>query len=271
MRQQAGDLRRARRGRERRVDRVDVERQEQRSVPRSLAHEPPVVGRGQRAQRVAGEDLEAPAARLGEVGGSIERPAHAGERRALGRQQPLLERAPERRPVEVALAVVLVPRVGVGVDQDEPERAVALGVRAQLPEHDRVVAAEHERGDPGGDQRPQPVVDLPRGALGVAGCHRKVAPVDERLAREHVDLERRMPRPQQQRARADRLGAEPCARPVARRGVERHADDRRVHAVRFGHVGKAGERADARVARRERGVGRAVARGHRRARLQCAG
>ena len=125
------------------------------SVAGALADEPPVVGRIERPERVARQDLEAPAAWLVEVGRRVERTAHPGQRRALRRDQALLQRAPERRAVEVALAVVLVPGVGMGVEQDEPERPVALGVRAQLAEHDRVVAAEHERRDAGGDERPR--------------------------------------------------------------------------------------------------------------------
>ena len=112
-------------------------------------------------------------ARLGEVGGGVERAAHAGQQRALRAQQPLLDRAPERRAVEVALAVVLVPRVGVRVEQHQRHRAVHRRLRAQLAEHDRVVAAEHQRHHAGPHDRLERGGDLAGGALGVAGRDRR--------------------------------------------------------------------------------------------------
>ena len=70
--------------------------------------------------------------------------------------------------MEVALAVVLVPRVGVRVEQHDADRPVHRGLGAQLAEHDRVVAAEHQRHRAGREQRGEPVGDLRRGALRVA-------------------------------------------------------------------------------------------------------
>ena len=58
------------------------------------------------------------------------------------------------------LAVVLIPGVGVSVEQHERHRTVHRVLGAQLAEHDRVVAAEHQRHDPGLEQRPQAGVDL---------------------------------------------------------------------------------------------------------------
>ena len=109
-----------------------------------------------------------------------------------GSEQALLHRAPEHGAVEEALAVVVVPGVGVGVEQHERQRlAGRLGVGAQLAEHDRVVAAEHDR------RRPRPpssgceaLGDLLHRALRVAGRDVEVAPVDHRLAGEHVHVER---------------------------------------------------------------------------------
>jgi hypothetical protein len=128
-----------------RVEHVDVERQVRRAIADASTHPAPVLLPRPGAQLVAGDDLEAPVAWLVEVGRGVQRAAHAGQERAPGIDQPLLERAPERRPVEVALAVVGVPRVGMRVEQDDPDRAVLASVGAELAEHDRVVAAEHDR------------------------------------------------------------------------------------------------------------------------------
>ena len=102
-------------------------------------------GRG--AQLVAGDDVEAHRARLVEVLALYSPPRMPGEDRPVGVDQALFERAAERGAVEVALAVVVLPRVGVGVEQDDRERAVHRGVGAQLAEDDRVVAAEDDRRD----------------------------------------------------------------------------------------------------------------------------
>jgi hypothetical protein len=63
VRQQPADLGRARGGRERGVDAVDVERQERGAVADPRGDALRVVGRCPCAQLVAGDDLEAPSAR----------------------------------------------------------------------------------------------------------------------------------------------------------------------------------------------------------------
>src|SRR4029079_12663425 len=57
-------------------------------------------------------------------------------------------------------------------------------------------------------------------------------------------------------------GAEPGARPEARRGVERQADDREVDALHVGHIRQPHEGADPREPGAAEGVGRLVPRAH---------
>ena len=120
-------------------------------VAEPRAHALAVLPGGHRNQLVPGDQLKPHLPRHLQVGRLVQRPSHARQRGARGIQQALLERAPERRPVEVALAVVLIPRVRVRVQQHQRHRPVHGGLRAQLAEHDRVVAPEHERHDPGAD------------------------------------------------------------------------------------------------------------------------
>ena len=225
-----------------------------------LADEAREAARAERPELVAREDREAELARRLEVLGAVERAAQARLHRRRRLDQLLLDRPLERRAVEVALAEVLVPRVAVRVELDERERPVLAREHAQLGERDRVVAAESEREDAGVDERRERLLDLAVRALGVARRDRHVAVVDDRERLDDVDVERRVVRPQQRRRRADRLGAEARARPVARRRVERDAVDGRVHAGEVGRVRRAHERPDPGEARHHPGVERPVVR-----------
>ena len=64
--------------------------------------------------------------------------------RAIGQQQALLPRPPERRPVRVRGAEVRVPCVEVGVEVHERDRPVPSVHRAEERQRDRVVAPERE-------------------------------------------------------------------------------------------------------------------------------
>jgi hypothetical protein len=87
----------------------------------------------------------------------------------LREQDAFLGRALERRAVEVALAEVFVPRVGMSVELDERERPVLRREDAQFRKGDGVVSAERGREDARIDDRRQRLLDLPVRALGVAG------------------------------------------------------------------------------------------------------
>jgi hypothetical protein len=254
---QPGHLGRAGAWCERRIQHVDVERQVRGSAAQSRAHSLAVLRRRHRHELVAGDHLKAHFARLAHVGRAIERTPHAGEGGARGIEQPLLHGAPERGPVEVALAVVLIPGVGVRVEQNERNRTVHGGLSSQLAEHDRVIAAKHERHSARAQHRPQRRVDLLGGAQRVSRRHIDVAAVDQRQRPEDVHVEAGVIRAKQGRGGANRLGTEARARPEARRCVERHADDRRVHAV-VGErdVREPRECADTGIARRATGIGR---------------
>ena len=168
VRQQAADLGRAGGRRERRVDarrcRTTGTRGRRRPARRRAPRTPPASTCA--ARRRARSRSPTRAARRGP------RPRRASRAcppaASVRVDQPLLERALERRAVEVALAVVLLPRVGVGVEQHDAERPVDGGVRAQLAEHDRVVAAERDRRRAGAHHRLELRGDLRRGPLRVA-------------------------------------------------------------------------------------------------------
>ncbi len=137
------------------------------------------------------------ARRVVEVGALEERPSHPGLHRRRRVYQPFLGGPAERRPVEVALVEVLVPRVAVGIELDERKRPVALRDDAQLGERDRVVAAEGEREDAGLDNRRERLLDAPVRALGVSRRDRQIAVVDDRERLAEIDAEARVERPEQ--------------------------------------------------------------------------
>ena len=110
--------------------------------------------------------------------------------------------------MEVLLAEVLLPRVGVRVELHERERAVFRREDAKLRERDRVVAAHGGREDPRVDDRCESFLDLPVRALRVAGGYRQVAVVDDRKLVDDVDVVNRVVRTDQRRRRPDRLRPE---------------------------------------------------------------
>jgi hypothetical protein len=85
---------------------------------------------------VTREDDETELARGVEVLGAVDRPAQPRLDGSLRLDQPFLERPLEGGAVEEALAEVLVPRVAVGVELDEGERAMTAGEDTQLGERD---------------------------------------------------------------------------------------------------------------------------------------
>src|SRR5437899_5034085 len=79
-----------------------------------------------------------------------------------------------------------------------------------------------------------------------------------------------MERPEQRRRRANRLGAESRARPVARSCIEGNPDRRRVDALEIRHVRHTHERADSGEPRDYLRVDRPVRRPAHRRRLSAA-
>src|SRR2546428_457371 len=80
----------------------------------------------------------------GEVVGAVEGAADAHLDHAARVHEPLLDGPTERRPVEELGAEVLVPRVRVGVEVDEPDRPVAARERSQDRQRHRVIAADRD-------------------------------------------------------------------------------------------------------------------------------
>ena len=228
--------------------------------PTRLAHACPVRLRREGHELVARDHLEAELLGHRRVLGAVERAAHPGEERPRGIQQPFLEGTPKRRAVVVALSDVRVPDVCVSIEENEPERAVHGGMRPQLAEHDGVVAAETERPRAGAHDRLEALGDLRRRALRVPGRDRDVTEVRDGERAEDLHVLRRVVRPQRDRRRPHRLGAEPRARPVRRARVERDAEHRDVDALGIVRERAAPERANAGVPRSGERVGRLVAR-----------
>ena len=153
--------------------------------------------------------------------------------------QPFLGRPSERRPVEVALVEVLVPRVAVGIELHERERAVTFRDCPQLGERDRVVAAEAQGGHACLDERREPLFDAGEAPGSVARRHRDIAVVDDAERLDQVDPEGRMERAQERGGGPDRLRPEARARAEARPGVEGDPDRRHVHALGQSRAGGA--------------------------------
>src|SRR4051794_32739492 len=107
-------------------------------------------------------------------------------------EEALLHRAFERRPVEVALAEVLLPRVTVRVELHERHWPVPLCERAKLRQRDRMVAAKCSEEDAALDERRKHLLDLRVRALRVAGRDGDVAVVDDAERLDDVDAEARI-------------------------------------------------------------------------------
>src|SRR4249920_1244164 len=132
----------------------------------------------------------------------------------------------------VALAAVHVPDVRVSVEEDDPERPVDGGVRAELAEHDQMISPQAECPRPRADDRLELLRELTDGPLGVPGRDACISQVGDRDPPEDLSLLYRVVRTQRDRSRADRLRPEPGPWPVRRRRVERNAEHSDVHALR---------------------------------------
>ena len=224
-------------GRERRVDHVDVEAEERRRLAdarraRAARSRPAPCARSSSPPI----DLEAHLARVAEVGGRVERPAHAGQQRALRARA-----APPRPPAGTACR-------GSSARRSTGPRCRRARRAAPAPSGPCRAACARSSpstiewsppstiGDDAGRDAaaPRPVGDLARGPLGVAGRDVEVAagrrPTAPRTRR------RRAPggtgRSSDRRRRGSPPGPKRAPGPVARRGVERDADDADVDARR---------------------------------------
>ena len=152
-------------------------------------------------------------------------------------QRAGLDQPPHRLPVPDQRAELDVARVGVRVEVDHRDAALAevLGDPGGVRPGDRVVAAQHQRDRARRRDRVDGALQVAHRALGVAGEHLDVARVvDGQVARQPVDAQReRRARPVvgQVAGLADVLRPEPRARPVRGAAVEGRAED---HDVRVG-------------------------------------
>src|SRR5207247_2944161 len=149
-----------------RIEEVDIEREEHGPLPHFAPDEVRVAFRRERSQLLALDHGETELARGSKIGGSVYGSAHAGHDRSGCGEQALLDGSLEGRAMEVLLAEVRLPRVGVRVELHQCEWAVMLRKHAQLGERDRMVAAEGNGEHSGLDDRCQSLDDLRIRALG---------------------------------------------------------------------------------------------------------
>ena len=189
---------------------------ERRPVADALADALRVLGRASSARSSSHADHSKPhLARLVEVARGVQRPAHAGQQRAL--------RAEQRPPR---------PRAGTACRGSSARRSTRPMCRrgrraARAPTGPwRAAWARSSPSTiewsppstigttPAATSRREPVGDLAAVRSALPGVTSRSPPVDDRRAREHVDVERRVPRPQQ---RSSRRGS-PRARSGRRAG-----------------------------------------------------
>ena len=254
------DFRRPRPRRESRIDEVDVEAEKDRALadPREHLRQHSVDTALQ--QRLGRDQVKAERARTVPIFGAVQRTPDAQLHRPRGLDQTLLDRAAAPGAVGVALAPVVVPGIGVGIEIDQADRPVALGDRPQLSQRDRMVSSDGERNDLGSEDRAEPFVDHFVRGLHVPGDHGEIARVDGGHVFEDLDVLLDVVRPQQSRRLADGRRRESTADPIGDRRIERDAEERRVHAIHVGDVGKAHECPDAGEPRSPHRVDRPVAR-----------
>src|SRR5215218_8156853 len=142
-------LRRPRSRGERRVDEIDVEREEARRLADALADAFGETTWPQSGEFLVGNGVYAEVAREVRVCGSGQRSPQAALHGATRVDEALLDRSPDDAPVEELLPEVLVPEVMVRVELDQGQRSVHGRERAELREQDRMVPAQTEGRDPG--------------------------------------------------------------------------------------------------------------------------
>ena len=216
-------------GRDRRVEHVDVDRQEHRARADDPGGAADRVLDAERRDVVHEQRRDPLLALPGEL--LLARPvaAQADLDVAGGLERTLLDEPPHPRPVRALDAEYGLGGVGVGVEVHEPDGAVAGRDGADLGLGDRVVAAEHDR-DRARVERPRrrPLDGRVRGGR-IGGQHGSVAEVDDPQHLEGVDAGGEVAS-RRAAGGADRARSEAAARAVGDEVVGRGADDRDVDA-----------------------------------------
>src|SRR5215216_3935971 len=233
---EAPDLRRPGAGRECGVHEVHVEGYVGSGVSDPLVDTVDDLGYPEFPDRVGRDEVEAQLPGVVPVAHIVDRTPHPDLDRTLRQEEPLLDGAPEGRPVRVLLAEVGVPGVWVAVELHEGQRSVHGGCGPQLRQGDRVVAAEHYRDDACAVYGLESFRYPPVALLDVAGDDGDVAVVYDREEVEDRDILRRVVGPEQVRDAADAL--RPEARPDAegRRRIKGNSDNRSVAIVEVSDV-----------------------------------
>src|SRR5439155_5083575 len=225
-----------------------------RPLPHLLRHETGVSLATELTKLLGRNNGEAKLLGVTDVSRAVVRAADPSLHRAARVEETFLDSPFEGASVEVLLAEVLVPGIGVRVQLEEADRTVTTNERPQLRERDRVIAAERERKHPRIDEGRHRLLDLTVGALDGSRRDGRVTVVDDGQRLDDVDCEHRVVRPEEHRGRADRLRTEASTRPEARGRVEGNAEDRCIHTCKLADVWRAHERPYARKAWDDLGV-----------------
>ena len=231
----AAGLGRAGARREGRVEHVDVHGQERRSRPDALDRlrhhglDPALADVVHEEARDAALGLPGEDVLAGPVAAQPDLDV------ALRRHQARLDELVHRRPVRLAHPEDLGARVRVGVEVDQPDRAVRRARTPARRDRDRVIAAEHDRDRAGGHHLAHRLGDRAVRAHMVGGQHGRVAVVDDAQLRERVDP-RLQVRPRRAARGPDGARGEARAGAVGRPRRRWGADDRHVGPLEVARV-----------------------------------
>ena len=275
MRGKALHLRRARARRAGRVQKVDVETDEDRAMRRPLQGFGGYRPHAALVEFLAHDDAQPLLFGPCQGVAAVERAADADLDGVVRQDQPFLEGVVKGRAVIVGLAVIAGQGVAVRVEVHQGHRPQRLPDRPQHAQADGMVAAQHHGHGPGAEKRQQAVADVVQAFGHIAGDGVDVAAVRhaELLADVHVQhravgLENGGCLPQGRRAEA-RAGPVGCA------AVEGHAHHHGIGARRVVLPGLAHEGADAAEPWRLQGIysghGKIPPLGRRVVRKRCAG
>ena len=173
--------------------------------------------------RAGVDDVHAPAVGV--------RRADADLHRFRGVDQPQLDRLVDEGAVVDPLEIVVGPGIGMGVELDQRQGAVFLGIGLEDREGDEMVAAQGDGADIGGEDPADMRLDQARRLpdLGVIEGHVAVIHDGELAQRVEIPAVGRIVG-LQGRGLADRARPEPRAGPVGHGLVEGHARHGEVHA-----------------------------------------